>query len=255
MVKPSNMRFFSAEKLPHHFLLLLFFTCFHSCVFTNDSREEVEGNRRVTTEERTVSSMSKLKIMGGIDVLLTQADQPSAELEGEENILPYVELEEKGDELIIRFRNNVRLKTHEQVLVKLSMPSFEKIFVQGSGEVKGNSVIKHADRLEVSMFGSGEIRLEVDAPEVETNISGSGDIYLKGRTKYLKTSITGSGDFHLENLLSEEVQVKTTGSGDTHVFASVSLKVGITGSGDVTYGGDPTTDIKITGSGSVRKKT
>ncbi len=67
----------------------------------------------------------------------------------------------------------------------------------------------------------------------------------------LKIDVTGSGDVKL-NVDAPEVVSEATGSGSAQVYASKQLDVRISGSGDVAYKGTPQINQHIAGSGSVR---
>ena len=120
---------------------------------------------------------------------------------------------------------------------------------------------------------SGEIHIVVTAPAVKTfeirasadvaikgydqptltiTSSGSGDVSASGVTKALTLSITGSGDAELSDLLTDDAEVDTSGSGDATIAPTGSAVVNLSGSGDVDLATRPTTlRQSISGSGDV----
>ena len=212
----------------------------------------MSGNGNVIKENRNISDFNKIRTSGSIDVAIKSGNQFQVTVENDENLLPYVITEVRDGELFIRYKNDVSINNdHAKVFV--TVPSIEKIATSGSADITGDGVILNSNQLTISTSGSGDIKLNVDAPVITASSSGSGDIGLSGSTKDFKCTISGSGDAKCAQLKSENVEVRVSGSSDVHVFASVSLKVNITGSGDVYYGGNPSSpEIHITGSGTAK---
>jgi Putative auto-transporter adhesin, head GIN domain len=137
--------------------------------------------------------------------------------------------------------------------IYVTSPGFNHLSLSGSGNIVGQNKISDSSRIYVGLSGSGDVRLEVDAPSVEANITGSGNITLSGNTRTFSADTRGSGDIKAFDLKAEESAVDIAGSGNAEVFASVKLKVDVAGSGDVKYKGAPQVDSHVAGSGGVKK--
>jgi hypothetical protein len=174
-------------------------------------------------------------------------------IEGDENLLEYIEIENQGDDLEIRTRRGYNLRPRTGIKVYVTAPSFDKLAVTGTGELKTQTKISNGKSMDVRVTGSGDMILNIDAPSINTRITGSGNIRINGGTRNFSTEVTGSGEVHAFDLLSESTDVEISGSGDVEVFASKQLKISISGSGDVKYKGNPSVNQSINGSGNVRK--
>lgn len=232
------------------FLLLSAAIVTSSCNFRGGKR--VKGNGNVTTESRTTSSFGGVRTSGSFDIYVSTGPH-SVKVEGEENILPYIETYVDGDILKIDTKDGYWLKTNRDVKVYVTAPSFSKIHSSGSGNIIGQNKITDSNRIDVSVSGSADIKLDLDAPEVETDITGSGDAELQGNTRIFKAQINGSGNIRAKDLKTEETTIKINGSGDAEVFASVKLDVRVAGSGNVRYRGNAQVSSNIAGGGEVRK--
>ncbi|QEC40366.1 head GIN domain-containing protein [Pseudobacter ginsenosidimutans] len=221
-----------------------------SCSFVGGKK--VRGKGEVRTESRSVTQFSGVSTSGSFDIYVSSGPQ-EVKIEAEDNLLEYIETYINDGVLRIRTKDGFSLRPTKNVKVFVTNPTFNKIHSSGSGNIIGQNKIISNDKLDLSVSGSADINLEVDAPEVESEISGSGNTDLKGATKKFETKISGSGNVRALDLMSEETEVKITGSGDVSVFASVKLTVRVTGSGDVRYKGNATVDSKITGGGGVTK--
>jgi hypothetical protein len=215
--------------------------------------ERINGNGNLKTEQRPETNFTSISSYGEYDVYLSQGAAYSVRIEAEENLIPYIETFVEGEVLKIRTKDGYWLKNTSDLKVFVAAPTFSKVRTSGSGDIFSDGKLNNTSNIELETSGSGDMKVEVNAPEVRADLHGSGNINLSGETRTFTGSILGSGDIKAGNLKAEGVNVKITGSGSAEVFASVKLDVGITGSGDVRYHGNAQTTSSITGSGSVKK--
>lgn len=227
------------------FVFLIAATVLTSC-------NSITGNGNVISEKRNISDVHSIKTSGSIDIEISNGNSYSLVVEDDENLIPYIVTEVSNGMLNIHYKNNYSIMDgHAKVMV--TVPSLNKISTSGSSDIKGHGTIKSDNQLDIATSGSGDIDLEVDAPAINATSSGSGDIALSGRTKNFDCEISGSGDVKCSNLKSENANINLSGSSNSHVFASVGLKVKIAGSGDLYYSGNPASpEIHISGSGTVK---
>jgi hypothetical protein len=222
-----------------------------SCNFIDGER--VRGNGNMKTENRTPGNFTGVKSDGFFDVYLSVGNTNSVKIEGEENLLPLIETYVEGDVLKITTKEGYNIDTRRDMKIFITAPSYTVVQCNGSGNITGETKISSTGTLDVGVFGSGNVKLDVNAPEVEASIAGSGNLNLIGETKRFSSDITGSGDIRAMELKAEEAKATITGSGNTEVYASVKLDVRIVGSGDVRYKGGAAVNTNSVGSGSVKK--
>lgn len=224
-------------------LSLLLFSC-------DLTTEYHSGNGNVVKEDRNISDFHSVKTSGSIEMEIIQADNFSVEVENDENLLEYVITEVHDDVLEVSYRNGSYRNEHSKVFIRA--PWLNEVISSGSADIYIRDVLKNKEEIRFRVSGSGNISGEVDAPSINYSGFGSGNINLSGRTKNFTCDVKGSGDVKCQDLLSENTDVKVSGSSNVKVFASVNLKVWLAGSGDVTYRGNPPNpDIKIIGSGTL----
>lgn len=222
-----------------------------SCDVTGQNR--VKGSGNITKEERSVGAFKRLSVRGEMDVYVTQGPAKAAIIEAEDNLIPLIELEEEGDELVVRIRRGTWVSTNKDMKVFLTTPELENINLSGSGDIKLEGKFSNNTHMKLSLSGSGNLSGTVNSPVVDARIAGSGDMDVNGETRELDVDIAGSGDFEGEQLMSEKAEVTIAGSGNANVHASVKLDAKIAGSGNVHYKGSPQVSSKVAGSGSVVK--
>ena len=215
--------------------------------------KKVKGNGNMTTENRNTGNYDEIKCAGSMDYILVAGTEGKIKIEGESNLLEYIITEVKGNKLVVKVKNGINLKSSSNKGIKITIPfeDISQVSLSGSGDLWNDDVIK-ADNLDVSLAGSGDVTIKVDANSVEGNLSGSGDITLSGKTDKLDVSLAGSGDIHGFGLQSNHTEASVAGSGDIEIVSNKSLKARVSGSGDIEYKGNPDKeDSKVSGSGSI----
>ena len=237
------------RKITYLFITSLLF--FSACRYMGGKR--VSGNGTLTSEQRNISNFNNIKVVGGMDVILQLDSVFSVKVEADQNLIEHIRTENNGDVLVIAPEEGFNLNPQAGMKVFVTAPVINEMEVVGSGSIVSQSRLANTSKIETNISGSGDIKLDIDAPEVVAQISGSGTVTLTGNTRNFTGEINGSGNIRNFNLLSEVTKVQISGSGDAEVFASKQLAVDINGSGAVAYKGNPAVNQDISGSGSVRK--
>jgi hypothetical protein len=232
-------------------LFLLSVALLSSCHMSMNKK--VEGNAHLKKQTRNVRGFTGISVAGPFKVTVQQGDDYAVSVEADENLLPYIEIEDDGNVLRIRERKGYNLRGTKGLNVTVQMPEINLLSLAGSGSIEAPSIIKNSDAIRVDLAGSGYISAIVETPEVRVDIAGSGNAALAGQTRDIDISIGGSGDCVAEQLKSENCHVSVGGSGTVKVYASNSLDASIGGSGNVYYAGAPPNIKKsIGGSGKVK---
>lgn len=210
-------------------------------------------------EARSVGSFTEIEygIPGTLHV--RQGDAASVEIEAPEAVRAKVETAVEGAVLEInaegesgffgRLFGDSDLDSDE-IDVYVTVPTLSSLTLAGSGRVVGETPLRGAS-LSLSVAGSGDMELEVDAEDLSVQVAGSGGCVLRGRAATLDVNVAGSGDLRAAEVETRRTEVRIAGSGDVEVHATDHLSAQIFGSGDVRYRGRPTIDTNTFGSGDV----
>jgi putative autotransporter adhesin-like protein len=194
----------------------------------------IAGSGNIVTEPRTVSGFSTVSLSGSGQVLIDQNGTEALTVTTDDNLLPYIKTEVRGDTLELGTKDPMtNLNPTGDIIFKLS--------------------VKHLDELNIS--GSGKADLKgVSEDHLRIRISGSGDVTAQGAASDLDLRISGSGDYRGDALKSKQATVGVSGSGNALVSASDTVDARVSGSGAVEYVGDPHVTQSVSGSGSVRRR-
>ncbi len=234
-------------------IYLLTFLAFAGLVSCRFMGKRVHGNGVIKTIERPVSSFQEVEANGDIKLLVSQGDLKSVRIEGDENILSYIEVIQEGEKITIQPKNGFNLMPSNDLNVYVSSPKYRSIEVSGSSDIIGQNKITNTEELSLGASGAGDIKMEVDAPKVSAGNSGSGSVSLKGQAKDLNIELSGAGHAYCYDLLTENTTVEISGAGSAQVYASVNLKAEVSGAGTINYKGNASVSQSISGAGSVNK--
>ena len=109
--------------------ILLFFS---SC-------KKVTGEGELRVETRTTGSFTGIEAQVSGNLFYTQGDEHKIELTAQQNILNVTETIITNDRLVVRFKNNVRVRDHEQITIRVTAPSLTSINSSGAGNVTVSS--------------------------------------------------------------------------------------------------------------------
>ena len=257
--------------MKHHlyiFLIVLFFLPSLACgTFTTNT---VNGSGNLETQDFDVSNFDSVTLAGFGDVFVEQGKVESLSVQTDDNIMPLLEINVVGRELVLGMKRNVSVNPSKGITYNLTVKDLSKIALKGSGnfsvepiESKGMALsllgsgdinIKglDSDSLTIDLSGSGNITVEdVAVKTIDTNVKGSGDIKLDGESNTQAISVSGSGNYLAGDLETVSADINIAGSGDLTVWAKDELKIHVSGSGDVRYYDNPTIDQSGGGSGNV----
>lgn len=209
----------------------------------------IDGNNNLITVSRTTGVFNSIESSGDLQVRIVRDSVCFVEVEGEENLIPYIDTDIQNGVLRIETQSHRNLDPNYPIIIYVHAPTLESIELSGSGSISSDTL--SAVQLDVRLSGSGDINVPVLANKVNARISGSGDIHLSGSALQSDFSISGSGDLHAYSLQLSECIADIAGSGSMYLQVSDFLDVAISGSGNVYYYGNPSVSVSINGSGQV----
>lgn len=227
-------------------LLALVLFIFPSCT-------KVVGEGPLVTQTRNVGNFSGVSSEMSGKVNFSIAPDYKVEITAQQNILDVLNTNVVNGVLHIDFKDNVRVKRHEDLTINITAPYADYFRLSGSGNMNVQGDIA-ANNLKVELSGSGGIAMQDAAitDKIEVDISGSGNISIaNGSAVNEDVEISGSGNVEMAGVNAQNGVTHTSGSGDVKMALSKNLDVHISGSGSVYYHGNPVISTHISGSGKV----
>ena len=228
------------------FLALLLINC--------SKGQVVVGSSNIISLEKQLSAYDRIEVLGSYDVIFTDGEVGKIKIKAPDNILPFIQTE-VSDGLLRIDTGKSRYRVKEPIIIYVPVDSrLKQVVIKGSADIYTEKNLE-TKALEVDVYGSGDVRLQVDVSSLALKIDGSGDIRVGGKTDNLSININGSGDVEVPNLKAEKAAISISGAGDVSAYVTEDVDISIAGSGDVIIKGNPKKiKQKINGSGRVNVK-
>ena len=217
------------------------------------SGERITGSGKVSTENRTVSGFSRVRMEMNGTLEIQQGTTEALTVTGEDNILPLLVTDVQGGELVIKFQPFTNIRTNRPIQINLTVINLAELDVSSSGKVTV-SPIKTGD-FKLTLSSSGDIGIEqIQADKITASLSSSGNILINGNASQLDLRVSSSGSFQAGDLQVQKADVRISSSGEVTVWVTENLSVNISSSGNVIYYGNPSVNKTTTSSGRVISK-
>lgn len=164
-------------------------------------QDTITGNGNVTTQKRDVGTFTGIEVGSGIDVILTQGEPQSVEVEADENLLEWINTEVTGGVLHIKTDKSIRFAKTKTV--RVTCQTLDKIGVSSAGDVSGTNRFK-TETLDIDMSSAGDLRMELEADAITVTISSAGNVSLSGKTGSLKADLSSAGDLNAFDLEAKQ---------------------------------------------------
>jgi hypothetical protein len=234
---------------------LLLLLCLAASIQSYAIWDVIKGNGIAKTETREVSGYTSLSSGGPMKVEIVYGTSNTIQLEGDENILPYIETVVENDELVIKVKDRISVKPEVPLRIHVSMTTINRLAHNGSGEISGSGNFTSTQATDIAQSGSGSINLKFNKfAGMSISMSGSGSLKMEGELNNdLDVSQSGSSSVDCEHVTSQNVNAHISGSGNLRVNVSKSLDAQISGSGHIYYTGNASVSTHVSGSGRVER--
>ncbi|MBE7173086.1 MAG: DUF2807 domain-containing protein [Williamsia sp.] len=208
-------------------------------------------------EARPVSPFSAIRISGGIDLYISQADREAlavsaAETEYRSRIKTVVE----NGVLKISYEDagkpwksgNKKLKAY------VAFATLKKLDASGASDVFVDGTIK-GDELSINLSGASDFKGAVQVNKLDLDQRGASDATISGRVANLEVNASGASDLKGFDLSTDVCNAKAHGASDVKITVEKQLQVEASGASSIQYKGNAViTSTKTNGASSVNKK-
>ena len=191
----------------------------------------VRGSGVRKTEKRDLPAYNSISTTGAFEVEVNCQKPASLEIEADDNLLPLIQTEVKGD--VLQISTTQGYSSSGGVIVRITVPDLALIKSTGAGKFRVS---------------------QVKNDNFEIHSTGAAQVVVSGQSKHVKIGSTGAGKIDAHNLRANKVEVSVTGAASVEVDAADDLDVAVSGAGRVTYSGNPKLTKRVSGAGQVSKK-
>jgi hypothetical protein len=203
-----------------------------------------ERNYSISTatvqEKKNLTGVTRLKLDGVFNLTLTQSDQESIEVVGDESLIKKLLIDQDGDLLTLSMEEdlNDNFIAQKELKINLSLKDLKELNYDGVGNVKTIGTFKVAD-VRLIGTGVGNLELDLDAQLIDANFDMVGNIDLQGKANRAFFTNNGVGNLDASNLIVKDMEVTSSGIGNVEVHCTGDLSLVVDGIGKVSYSGNP----------------
>jgi hypothetical protein len=186
---------------------------------------------------RTVRGFDRVELATRGELILTQGDGESLQIEASPSDLALITTVVRGTTLQIA-AVNPGPGPRGPVTYRLAMKKIAGLATSSSGNIRAASI--ESDALRIISSSSGRIVIDrLTARTLDVKLSSSGSCTVEGTVDRQTIQLSSSGEYRAERLASREASVGVSSSGSATLRVSESLAARISSSGNVRYRGNP----------------
>lgn len=178
---------------------------------------DIKGSGNVITEKRDVSGFKSIQASGALQLEITAGKEFSVELEGDDDYLPTIKTEVRGDKLYFERTEN-RTWSRGRILARITMPELDDLNISGAS----TATIYNVKTRNLKLKSSGASRLEVS-----------------GEADNVEIEVSGASKLDAENLKAERAKIESSGASKVSVCASETIDANASGASTIRYSGNP----------------
>jgi len=205
------------------------------CTVSTDKANN--SNKDAVSEDRSISSFSKVSIHGVFNLYLSQADKESLRIEADEQTMDKIIARNDGEQLIIELEEGFELFDRDQINIYLTITDLDSFEFEGVGNIKTETVLRLKD-LNLKGDGVGNTKLELEADRIDAEFNLVGNLTLSGKVETIDLKNNGLGNLDATDLESQYMTVESNGIGSVEVYCEKEISITANGIGKLTYSGD-----------------
>lgn len=208
-----------------------------------NAARNVTPSKVIAEKTVTMQKINQISLNISAKVIYTQGSATTLTMNGPDNLLPLIALDNSNGALSISYPSDLNIKGRldkDDIVINITSPSVSGFAVCSAGEIEVPSAISVKD-LSLAVTGAGDMECEnITTPLLNAAVSGSGDIELKGgKADVANFSTSGAGDINARKMPAAQVSATVCGAGDILCNATTTLNASITGGGEIKYVGSP----------------
>lgn len=211
----------------------------------------------VVEESRTAAYFETINMYDNVNLVMEPGTDFTIRIKGGENLLSAITTDISDS--VLNIHNTMKcnwVRNYEnEITVYITSPSLKSIRYESSGDLSTKGLLT-IDELEINAWGgSGSINLDVDCNILNLGLHyGTVDFNVTGRAVTTTIYANSFGPFYCEQLNSNIVFIRNSGTNDCYIHANHILGAEITSVGNIYYSGNPyDLNYNCTGTGQLIK--
>jgi hypothetical protein len=233
-----------------------------------DNRPELTGSMAMKQQDFDLTGFSQLVIAGPIHTVIYQTGKSYVSVIMNENLLPYLQVNQTTDVLSIELNPKVGYKNLE-IDLTIGLPSLRALSISNAGYCYMNGFnskeamdisVLNASELELSIFSAPLVSLiemnasvvngSMNCDEVKATVFGASRLDLKGQCEDMILDAAGASQVNMADYWVNSASVTIRGASSGSLSVGGKLNIDLSGASNFTYSGDPALETVRVAAGS-----
>ena len=215
--------------------------------------EGLVGNGQIVRQTRAVESFDRLRVDFAMKVRITEGDPAKAEVEGEQNVLPYVTVSVSKGEIIVGLSRETKFKETKPVIVTLHRAGLQSIMAKTACIITSEVPIR-TDKLTISLDEASKLTTPLAVEQLTVDLESASSVAFKGKVQQAVFQVDGASRVSASDLTVAKAEVTLTGASHAVIHVTDTLSASADGVSTLTYSGKPTvTSQRATGLSSIKR--
>ena len=237
---------------------LLFASCAFWLTLTGamaQNQPQIVGNGDFVTRQRPLAPFNKLNVRVGMHVIITKGNEALATLEGDSNILEYVQTDVSNGELTVMLKPNQSYNQKKGVTVTLHVRDLDQLTVSTGCVVESDLAIR-SKNLTATVETGSKLTAPIDAKNLNLTVRQGSQAILDGSATEADIHLSGAGKLDASQLTISRATVRLNGASNASLHVTKTLSATADGISTVSYRGNPTvTAQQATGLSTIEKRS
>ena len=192
------------------------------------------------SETKSIAGVTKVSLTGAFNVHIHQGDEESMEIEGYQKTIDQLTISQENESLQIKFGSKeMEFEEGFTPEIHLTLANLEELSFDGAGNIESEGKLE-LNSLLIKGNGAANLELNFEANELEARLNMMGNTNFKGSAENAKILFEGMGNLDAEDLLTTNLDLRSSGMGRVSVYCTGELSLQAEGMGVVSYKGNPT---------------
>ena len=208
-----------------------------------------QGSGNYTRFNYETTSFHQIVIAGGFNVELTQGDTHSLEVECDDNMKEFIDIQLEEGRLKIAYKEHDLDFTKNNLYI--TVDSLSKIHLDGAVDLTSEGTFM-SDTFHLAVNSASHATLSLNAAVLQASSYGAGEIKLTGEGNFLEVQLGGASKISAKDFPVKIADVEGNGSSDFQLHVIDSMNLVLSGNSNLEYRGTPRINSRLSGSSNMR---
>lgn len=209
----------------------------------------------ISIQERSVSTFLGVEVSDAINVIVIYSDtEDKVEVEANDNLHGYILIENVGDILRIKVRNNTNIRRNPTIIVCITSTNpMEILNASGASTISLQNTVEQ-DEVHIDLSGASIFSGTIDAITASFTLSGASRVSMDGSVTEIELYVSGASQVNGLDLNATYADVNLSGASDASLTVVDEINLDASGASIFRYKGSAQINqINLSGASKIVK--